>query len=150
VQKGLYASQCMALKCCSVVAGQSDLYECALQGLDRIAKPIGGKFLLANLWPFIEQWAKDGDWRRRAGALCAIAQVAEGCRKALLPQAPLQALMKICCDAVMDSHPIVKWAACQAIGQICTGAHPLPTHFVWLTFQVISAPRMHACMHACS
>jgi importin-5 len=124
----------MALKCCSVVAGQSDLYECALQGLDRIAKPIGGKFLLANLWPFIEQWAKDGDWRRRAGALCAIAQVAEGCRKALLPQAPLQALMKICCDAVMDSHPIVKWAACQAIGQICTGAHPLPLHLIWTIF----------------
>lgn len=102
-------------------AGQSELYESALQGLDRIAKPIGGKFLLGNLWPLIDQWMKDGDWRKRAGSLCAIAQVAEGCRKALLPQAPLQALVKICCDAVMDTHPIVKWAACQAIGQICTG-----------------------------
>ena len=102
-------------------AGQSDLYEASLQGLDRIARPIGGKFLLGCLWPLITAWSKDADWRRRAGALCAIAQIAEGCRKSLLPDAHLAALMGICCNAVTDLHAFVKWSACQAIGQVCTG-----------------------------
>lgn len=106
----------------SRVAGQTELYEASLQSLDRIARPIGGKFLLGCLWPLINAWSKDEDWRKRAGALCAIAQIAEGCRKALLPDAHLAALMGICCGAISDTHAFVKWSACQAIGQVCTGA----------------------------
>eukprot|EP00892_Ulva_mutabilis_P010754 jgi/Ulvmu1/8050/UM004_0287.1 len=101
-------------------SGQTELYEASLQGLDRIARPVGGKFLLSCLWPLITAWAKDADWRKRAGSLCAIAQIAEGCRKALMPDAHLAALMNICCSSVADSHAFVQWSACQAIGQVCT------------------------------
>ena len=103
-------------------AGQDEMHEYALQALDRIAKPITGKSLLPVLWPIIETWAKSGEWERRHAALLTIAQVAEGCVKMLMQDNALQALVSICCAAAEDSHPIVKWCSCQAIGQVCTGA----------------------------
>ena len=103
-------------------AGQDELHEYSLQALDRIARPIGGKFLLSTLWPLIDAWSKSPEWERRHAALLSIAQIAEGCAKVLTQDNALKALVGICCTAANDAHPIVKWCACQAIGQVCTGA----------------------------
>ena len=94
-----------------------------MQGLDRIAAPIGGKHLLSVLWPLIDEWSKSGEWQRRHAALLSIAQVAEGCCNVLLQEQALKALVTTCCNAANDPHAVVKWCACQAIGQVCTGAH---------------------------
>jgi hypothetical protein len=110
----------------AVRAGQDELHEYSLQALDRIARPVGGKALLAVLWPLIDAWSKGGEWQRRHAALMTIAQIAEGCYKVLLQDAALAALVAICCGAAGDAHAVVKWCACQAIGQVCTGAHHRP------------------------
>jgi hypothetical protein len=52
----------------------------------------------------------------------SIAQIAEGCRKVLLDDTALASLVAVTSRAAHDAHPIVKWSACQAIGQVCTGA----------------------------
>lgn len=103
-------------------AGQDELHDCGLQGLDRIARPIGGKVLLSHLWPLVDAWSKDGDWRKRYAALMCIAQIAEGSRKVLLADAALASLVGVLTAHSGDSHAIVKWSVCQAIGQVCTGA----------------------------
>jgi importin-5 len=51
----------------------------------------------------------------------SIAQIAEGCRKVLLDDKALASLVAVSTRAAHDAHAIVKWSACQAIGQVCTG-----------------------------
>ena len=121
-REGLKAGLTVQLTRRAQHAGQDEIHEYALQGLDRIAKPIGGKVLLGVLWPLIESWAKAPEWQKRHAALMCIAQIAEGCAKMLMQDAALKSLVAICCTAAVDSHAIVKWCACQAIGQVCTGA----------------------------
>ena len=101
-------------------AGQGMLYEYGQEALDRIAKAIGGKVLMTVLSPIIQSWSTDADWKKRQAVLIAISQVAEGCRKVMLEDAMLASIMALCCAATGDSHSHVKWAACQAIGQVCT------------------------------
>lgn len=74
------------------------------------------------LSPLIQAWVQARDWKMRQASLMVIAQVAEGCRKVMLEDSALSSLMALCCNAATDSHSHVKWACCQAIGQICTGA----------------------------
>jgi len=51
-----------------------------------------------------------------------LAQIAEGCAKVMLKE--IKSLVDMCMQGTQDPHPRVRWAACQAIGQMCTDLGP--------------------------
>ncbi|KAF8055485.1 IPO5 [Scenedesmus sp. PABB004] len=67
-------------------------------------------------------WLGDADWRKRHAALICLAQIAEGCQKLMEEQ--VEALVAMCLTGLRDSHAKVRWAACQALGQMCTDLGP--------------------------
>lgn len=103
-------------------AGEGELYQFGQECLDRIALALGGKTLVplagAALPPLLEQ----SDWRQRHAALICLSQIAEGCVKVMATQTA--ALVQLCVKGATDKHPRVRWAACQALGQMCTDLGP--------------------------
>lgn len=90
----------------------------AEQALDRMAIALGGAALLPTLMSMIPQMTTSGDWRHRYAALRAIANVAEGCADLLEDR--LEELLALVWPAFQDGHPRVQYAACHALGQLCT------------------------------
>ncbi len=90
--------------------------------LDRLAQAIGGKTLVPLLFEHLPKMLASADWRQRYAALIAISLVAEGCQKVLLPH--LASLLDLLLPSFADSHPRVRFAACQCIGQMCTDFAP--------------------------
>ena len=58
------------------------------------------------------------DWRYRHAGLMAISAIGEGCYKQM--QAMLQNIVDTILPFANDSHPRVRYAACNAIGQLST------------------------------
>eukprot|EP00775_Hariotina_reticulata_P003510 gene3510-3780_t len=88
--------------------GSGELFEGGQEFLDRISIALGGKALVPAAGALLPVWLADADWRKRHAALICLAQIAEGCSKLMLEQI----------------EPLVRWAACQALGQMCTDLGP--------------------------
>ncbi|KAK0475517.1 armadillo-type protein [Armillaria novae-zelandiae] len=58
------------------------------------------------------------DWRARHAGLMAIAAIAEGTGKTM--QNELTKVVGLVTPMFADTHPRVRWAACQCVGQLCT------------------------------
>lgn len=105
--------------------GEGELCEFGQECLDRVAIALGGNSVLhgAQGAAVVAGFLGNGaDWRARHGALVALAQIAEGCAKVMLKE--LRGLVDMCLSGIVDPHPRVRWAACQAIGQMCTDLGP--------------------------
>ncbi|KAL1132390.1 hypothetical protein AAG570_010345 [Ranatra chinensis] len=90
--------------------------------LDRLACGLGGKTILPHIISNIPNMLQNQDWKYRHAALMAISAVGEGCNKqmeAILPQ-----IMEGVLTYLQDPHPRVRYAACNAIGQMCTDFAP--------------------------
>ncbi|XP_077456296.1 importin-5 [Stigmatopora argus] len=98
----------------NAVAGES--------ALDRIACGLGGKIILPLIKEHIRLMLQNPDWKYRHAGLMALSAIGEGCHQqmeAILNETVLSVL-HFCADA----HPRVRYAACNAIGQMATDFAP--------------------------
>jgi hypothetical protein len=103
--------------------GHGELFDGGQEYLDRAAIALGGKALLPAAGALLPAWLGDAqDWRKRHAALICLAQIAEGCERQMREQ--LEPLVAMCLAGLRDPHPKVRWAACQALGQMCTDLGP--------------------------
>ncbi|KNZ79775.1 Importin subunit beta-3 [Termitomyces sp. J132] len=91
------------------------LYE---QSLDRLAIAMGGRAVLPPAFQYIPSMLASYDWRVRHAGLMAIAAIGEGTGKVMLEQ--LGKVVDLVTPMFGDSHPRVRYAACQCVGQLCT------------------------------
>ncbi|KAK0240872.1 armadillo-type protein [Armillaria nabsnona] len=91
------------------------LYE---HSLDRVACALGGNAVLPPAFQYIPSMLASYDWRARHAGLMAIAAIAEGTGKTM--QNELTKVVGLVTPMFADTHPRVRWAACQCVGQLCT------------------------------
>lgn len=103
-------------------AGESDNYGMAQECLDRLAISMGGSSVLPAASELLPVYIADQDWRKRHAALIALAQIAEGCAKIMTKS--LEPVVNMVLNLFQDSQPKVRWAAINAIGQLCTDLGP--------------------------
>jgi hypothetical protein len=104
--------------------GEGELFEFGQECLDRIALALGGKALLPVAGAALPALIQDSDWKKPHAALICISQIAEGCQKVMKEEAILLQLVGLCVAGAQSPHPKVRWAACQALGQLCTDLGP--------------------------
>ncbi|RWS30151.1 importin-5-like protein [Leptotrombidium deliense] len=86
--------------------------------LDRLACSVGGKTILPLIISHISQMLQNGDWKHRYAAMMAISAVGEGCHDQMLPL--LMQIVDGIIPYLSDAHPRVRYAACNALGQMAT------------------------------
>ncbi|CAB4063018.1 IPO5 [Lepeophtheirus salmonis] len=94
----------------------------AESALDRLACALGGKTIFPHILSCTPTILQQPDWKCRHAALMAISASGEGCHKQMeeyLPQ-----IMEGVMNFVNDPHPRVRYACCQAIGQMSTDFAP--------------------------
>ncbi|XP_033637766.1 importin-5-like isoform X2 [Asterias rubens] len=94
----------------NAVAGES--------ALDRFACGIGGRTMLPQIKVTIPPMLQNPDWRYRHAALMAISAVGEGCHKQM--ENMLGQIVESVLPFLGDQHPRVRYAACNALGQMAT------------------------------
>ncbi|KAJ3184924.1 hypothetical protein HDU85_001617 [Gaertneriomyces sp. JEL0708] len=93
------------------------------EALDRLARALGGKAVLPIAFGMIPTMLSDAqNWAKRHGALMTISAIAEGCAKIM--EAELQQILALIVPHLRDPHPRVRWAACNAVGQMSTDFTP--------------------------
>uniref|UniRef100_A0A8C7Y6C8 Karyopherin (importin) beta 3 n=1 Tax=Oryzias sinensis TaxID=183150 RepID=A0A8C7Y6C8_9TELE len=98
----------------NAVAGES--------ALDRIACGLGGKIILPIIKQHIMQMLQNSDWKYRHAGLMALSAIGEGCHQQM--EAILQEIVSYVLLFCSDFHPRVRYAACNAIGQMATDFAP--------------------------
>lgn len=93
-------------------------YAVAEQAIDRISLALGGLYVLPVAFEVIPRFMQSNKWEERRGALMSIAYLAEGCSEALHEH--LDGIMKMVFAAFQDPNQRVRYAACHALGQLCT------------------------------
>ena len=89
------------------------------QAMDRFSIALGGKCVIEPLFiQLIVPYLSSKKWQHRYGALKAIASAAEGCADVLVDK--LDELMSVIWPCFEDPTPRVQFAACHALGQLCT------------------------------
>ncbi|CCJ30144.1 unnamed protein product, partial [Pneumocystis jirovecii] len=88
------------------------------QAMDRLARKLGGKVLLPVIFQWLPSLISSQDWRQRHASLMAISAIAEGCEK--LMKIELERILDMVLPLLKDIHPRVRWAACNAVGQMST------------------------------
>jgi len=91
--------------------------------LDRLACGIGGKSVLPHIIQSLPTMLSNPDWKYRHAALMAISAVGEGCHKEMEPM--LSHIMDGTLGFLRDPHPRVRYATCNAIGQMSTDFAPI-------------------------
>eukprot|EP00096_Caligus_rogercresseyi_P013318 TRINITY_DN5993_c0_g1_i1.p1 TRINITY_DN5993_c0_g1~~TRINITY_DN5993_c0_g1_i1.p1 ORF type:complete len:1098 (-),score=338.86 TRINITY_DN5993_c0_g1_i1:478-3771(-) len=95
----------------------------AESALDRLACALGGKTIFPHILSCTPTILQQPDWKCRHAALMAISASGEGCHKQMeeyLPQ-----IMEGVMNFVNDPHPRVRYACCNAIGQMSTDFAPV-------------------------
>lgn len=101
----------------------SDNNVIAESALDRLACGLGGKAVLPHIINTIPTMLRHNDWQQRHAALMAISAIGEGCHKQM--EAMLDDVMTGVLNFLRDPHPRVRYAACNAIGQMSTDFAPI-------------------------
>lgn len=94
----------------------------AESALDRLACGLGGKMILPLIVHNIPGMLSHPDWKQRHAALMAISAAGEGCHKQM--EDILPNIMDGVLRYLQDPHPRVRYAACNAIGQMSTDFAP--------------------------
>ncbi|CCX33785.1 armadillo-type protein [Pyronema domesticum] len=98
---------------------ESDLNHVAgEQCMDRLANRLGGNFILAPTFQWLPRMMTSSSWRDRHAALMAISAISEGCREMM--EGELDKILDLVVPALKDAHPRVRWAGCNALGQMST------------------------------
>uniref|UniRef100_A0A1A9WGS4 TOG domain-containing protein n=1 Tax=Glossina brevipalpis TaxID=37001 RepID=A0A1A9WGS4_9MUSC len=101
----------------------SDNNVIAESSLDRLACGLGGKTVLPHVMNALPGMLSHSDWKQRYAALMAISAIGEGCHKQM--EAMLDQVMAGVLNFLRDPHPRVRYAACNAIGQMSTDFAPM-------------------------
>ncbi|CAF1129300.1 unnamed protein product [Rotaria sordida] len=86
--------------------------------LDRLACALGGKTVLNYILNTVQTMLQNPDWRYRHAGLMALSATGEGCHKEM--SVILDDLVNGILVFLKDSHPRVRYAACNALGQMST------------------------------
>jgi HEAT repeat protein len=98
---------------------ESDLNHVAgEQCMDRLANKLGGQTILAPTFSWLPRMMTSSAWRDRHAALMAISAISEGCRELMVGE--LDKVLELVVPALRDPHPRVRWAGCNALGQMST------------------------------
>ncbi|KAF2278420.1 ARM repeat-containing protein [Westerdykella ornata] len=88
------------------------------QCMDRLANKLGGQAILPPTFNWVPRMMTSSAWRDRHAALMAISAISEGCREAMVGE--LDKVLDLVLPALRDAHPRVRWAGCNAVGQMST------------------------------
>ncbi|KAI7364514.1 ARM repeat-containing protein [Hortaea werneckii] len=88
------------------------------QTMDRLANKLGGQILLPPTFTWLPRMIQSLSWRDRHAALMAISAISEGCQE--LMEGELDKVLDLVVPALQDPHPRVRWAGCNALGQMST------------------------------
>ena len=98
---------------------ESDLNHVAgEQCMDRLANKLGGPAILPPTFTWLPRMISSQSWRDRHAALMAISAISEGCRDLMIGE--LDKVLDLVVPALRDPHPRVRWAGCNALGQMST------------------------------
>jgi len=98
---------------------ESDLNHVAgEQCMDRLANKLGGQAVLPPTFSWLPRMMTSTAWRDRHAALMAISAISEGCRDLMIGE--LDKVLDLVIPALRDPHPRVRWAGCNALGQMST------------------------------
>ena len=131
---------------------ESDLNHVAgEQCMDRLANKLGGSVILPPTFTWLPRMISSTRWQDRHAALMAISAISEGCRE--LMTAELDKVLDLVVPALRDTHPRVRWAGCNALGQMSTdfaGVMQENYHNIVLTniIPVLDAPEPRIQSHA--
>ncbi|KHO01138.1 importin beta-3 subunit [Metarhizium album ARSEF 1941] len=92
------------------------------QTMDRLANKLGGQTILAPTFNWLPRMMNSMAWRDRHAALMAISAISEGCRELMISE--LSQVLDLVIPALQDPHPRVRWAGCNALGQMSTDFAP--------------------------
>ncbi|KAK3984939.1 putative importin beta-3 subunit [Cladorrhinum sp. PSN332] len=92
------------------------------QCMDRLANKLGGMVLLQPIFEWLPRMMNSPAWRDRHAALMAISAISEGCREQMVGE--LNQVLQLVIPALKDAHPRVRWAGCNALGQMSTDFAP--------------------------
>merc|ERR1719225_1448209 len=95
----------------------------AESALDRIACGLGGKTVFPQIMNLTPGMLQQPDWKCRHAGLMAISASGEGCHKQMEPF--LEQVMEGVMNYIADPHPRVRFACCNAIGQMSTDFAPV-------------------------
>lgn len=121
------------------------------QCMDRLANKLGGSVLLPPTFSWLPRMMTSQNWRDRHAALMAVSAISEGCRELMLGE--LDQVLDLVIPALRDVHPRVRWAGCNALGQMSTdfaGTMQEKYHQVILTniIPVLDSPEPRIQAHA--
>jgi importin-5 len=88
------------------------------QTMDRLANKLGGSIILPPTFQWLPRMIASGSWRDRHAALMAISAISEGCQE--LMEGELDKVLDLVVPSLTDPHPRVRWAGCNALGQMST------------------------------
>ena len=88
------------------------------QCMDRLANKLGGAAVLPATFTWLPRMMISSAWRDRHAALMAISAISEGCRDLMI--AELDKVLELVVPALRDPHPRVRFAGCNALGQMST------------------------------
>ncbi|KAL9130916.1 MAG: hypothetical protein Q9217_001019 [Psora testacea] len=131
---------------------ESDLNHVAgEQCMDRLANKLGGPAILPPTFTWLPRMISSQSWRDRHAALMAISAISEGCRDLMVGE--LGKVLDLVVPALRDSHPRVRWAGCNALGQMSTdfaGTMQEKYHHIVLSsiIPVLDAPEPRIQSHA--
>ena len=102
----------------------SENYVFGEQTLDRLACSLDGKQVLPAAFKYIPQMlGAANNWKERHAALMAISAIGEGCYKIMRNE--LKSILEMILPYFSDPHPRVRYAACNAAGQLSTDFTPI-------------------------
>ncbi|KAF2835817.1 ARM repeat-containing protein [Patellaria atrata CBS 101060] len=88
------------------------------QCMDRLANKLGGSAILPPTFTWLPRMINSSSWRDRHAALMAISAISEGCRDLMIGE--LDKVLELVIPVLTDQHPRVRWAGCNALGQMST------------------------------
>ncbi|OWR47024.1 importin-5 [Danaus plexippus] len=98
-------------------------YVAAESALDRMCCGLGGKIMLGLIVGQVPEMLNSQDWKRRHAALMAVSSAGEGCHKQM--EQMLDQVVSAVLNYLTDPHPRVRYAACNAVGQMSTDFAPV-------------------------
>lgn len=90
----------------------------AQEALDRLCLALHGKTVVPALFGRINAMVPSADWRVRYAAMTAVTMSTEGCRAVL--RRHVGELVATVCRTCADADALVRWAALNCLGQLCT------------------------------
>eukprot|EP01135_Chromosphaera_perkinsii_P006621 Nk52_evm23s554 gene=Nk52_evmTU23s554 len=91
------------------------------QAMDRLSIALAGKVMLPVCFQAVSEMLKR-DWKHRHAALMTISAIGEGCQKQM--EKDLVKVVLLAIPYLGDEHPRVRYAACNALGQMATDFAP--------------------------